>query len=147
MLSLSQTAGYAVLALSCLDPQRQVMVRSRHIAEQTGITKPYLSKLLYRLGQAGLIAGKRGYRGGLVLSQPAKTVTLLDVSKAIDGEAWTTRCVLGLPNCHDECPCPVHAFWSKERRKIEAQLRRLTLAQVIQFKERGWRLQPAETTR
>ncbi len=140
MLSLSQTAGYAILALSCMDPAREKMVLAQEIAEKTGIAKPYLSKLLYRLGRAGLITGKRGNKGGLVLARPAEEISVLNVSDAIDGEEWRHRCFIGLPHCNHDRPCPMHEFWKEERPKIEEYLRDLTLNQVFQYKERGWRL-------
>ena len=66
MLSLSQTTGYAVLAMGCIGSWKGDWVRSEAIHECTGVPKPYLRKLLYALGQAGLLETKRGYEGGFV---------------------------------------------------------------------------------
>jgi len=140
MLSLSQTTGYAILALSCLDPTGETMILAKDIAERTGISKPYLSKLLHRLGQAGLITGKRGYRGGLSLSRPAYQISVMDISNAIDGEEWKSRCLIGLPQCNADSPCPMHQFWCEERPKIETILTTLTLDRVFHYQQQGWRL-------
>lgn len=140
MLTLSQTAGYALLAMSYMDPDCQEMVLAKDLSDQTGITKPYLSKLLYKLGQSGLINGKRGYKGGITLARPASQISVLDIANAIDGSDWQHKCVLGLPGCGNHMPCPLHDFWGKERERIAKKLRELTLKKVIQSKEPGWRL-------
>lgn len=137
MLSLSQTTGYAIQALGCLDPAGKQLVLARTIAEQTSIPKPYLSKILHWLRKSGLIVAKRGYRGGVALSRPANTISLLEVAEAVKGDEWRPRCLLGLSVCTDERTCPVHAFWTVERDKIEAQLRNVTLAEATAF-EQAW---------
>ncbi len=116
------------------------MVLARDIAEKTGIPKPYLSKMLNQLQHAGLVLGKRGYKGGLVLSRPARKLTLYDIVTAVDGDDWCHRCFLGLPNCGGEHPCPMHDFWGVEREKIAETLRGLTLDRIKEFQENGWRL-------
>ncbi len=140
MLSLSQTAGYAILALCHLEPEGRELVLARDIAERTGIPKPYLSKLLNQLQHAGLLLGKRGYKGGLRLVRPAREISLYEVVSAIDGEDWRHQCVLGLPGCGCGTPCPMHDFWGAERLRIEERLRAMNLAEIRAFKERGWRL-------
>ncbi|MBI1387001.1 MAG: Rrf2 family transcriptional regulator [bacterium] len=140
MLSMSQTAGYAIMALSCLDPIGEQWVQEKDIAERTGITRPYLSKLLYNLGQSGLIQSKRGYKGGLALARPAGEISMLDVADAVDGVEWRSRCMMGLPVCGGGNPCPMHEFWLKQRSKIEKALSDIKLDKVIQFQKTGWRL-------
>jgi Rrf2 family protein len=140
MLSLSQTAGYAILALGCLDPKCKEWVLAKKIAAKTGISRPYLSKILHRLGQAGLIRGKRGYRGGLILARPPDRISVLEISAALDGNDWKDRCLLGLPHCGDDNPCPLHDYWMRERPKLEKRLSSLTLDQVARYQDRGWHL-------
>lgn len=133
MLSLSQTTGYAILALACLEEVQGNWVKVREINECTGIPLPYLSKLLHRLGQAGIVVAKRGTFGGYALACSPAEINLLEVAEAIEGETWMPRCLLGLSNCSDERACPTHAFWSKERARIESKLSRITLKEVAKY--------------
>jgi Rrf2 family iron-sulfur cluster assembly transcriptional regulator len=133
MLSLSQTTGYAIRALCCLERSDGRLVRARQIADCTGIPKPYLSKTLHILGRSGLIRTKRGYQGGFVLAHPARRIRLLDIVEAVEGEAWQPRCLLGMADCSDQRNCPTHEFWKVERERIRAELARLTLAAVAKF--------------
>lgn len=135
MLSLSQTAGYAIRALGCLADTDGAgrWVLARDIAGCTGIPKPYLSKILHSLVRAGLVQAKRGYRGGFALARPGAAISLLDVVKAVEGEAWAPRCLLGLAECSDDRSCPTHAFWSVERERIADELQRISLDDVAAF--------------
>jgi Rrf2 family transcriptional regulator, iron-sulfur cluster assembly transcription factor len=134
MLCLSQTTGYAVLALSCLaDVGEGRWVLADSISKCTGIPRAYLSKILHSLGSSGLIRAKRGYRGGFALNRPVEQISVMDVALAVEGLAWLPKCLLGLSECSDERACPTHAFWSKECCKIQAELRQTTLKTVAEF--------------
>lgn len=62
------------------------------LATQFNVSCFYLAKIISRLSKAGLIKSKRGYTGGVQLSRPAEEISLLDVSRAIDGQEWTESC-------------------------------------------------------
>lgn len=131
MLALSQTAGYGILALSWLDPNRWTLAQD--LARQAGVPKPYLSKILHALAKGRLIHAKRGYRGGFRLARRPEAITLLDIVNAVDGTAWAGRCLLGLKLCSDERACPTHEFWKAERARIREQLQQISLKDVAQF--------------
>lgn len=133
MLCLSQTSGYAIRALCCLDRCGGRWVRAWQIAACTGIPKAYLSKTLHALGRCGLIATKRGYQGGFQLARPAGRIRVLDIVEAVEGAAWQPRCLLGMADCSDRRSCPTHEFWKVQRERIRAELARLTLAAVSEF--------------
>jgi Rrf2 family protein len=132
MLGLSETCGYAILALACLDQCQGNLVLARQIAKVTNIPLPYLAKILHALTKSGLVTSKRGYHGGFRLTRPAEQVTLLDVINAVDGHA-IPECLLGFSQCDIAIPCPTHTFWEVERARIMAELQRLTLREVAEF--------------
>ena len=136
MLSLSQTSGYAILALSCLEETGESWTLAKDITQRVDVPGPYLSKILHALAKANLIHAKRGYRGGFRLARNAEAITLLDIVEAVDGTAWASRCMLGLETCSDERACPTHAFWKAERARIQAGLRSLSLKHVADFENR-----------
>ena len=142
MLPLSQTAGYAVLALSCLADPGGAPALVHDIAARTGIPRAYLSKLMNSLAHKGLIKAKRGHNGGVILAQPAAELSLDVIAEAVDGEGWRTGCLLGLSSCTEDRGCPTHAFWKEERERIHAHLRQNTLADIARFERnaRTWRL-------
>ncbi len=140
MISLSQSVGYAVLALAHMDPAGEALVLAADIAEAGNIPKPYLAKVLARLQAAGIVEGKRGQGGGLRLTRPAGQITVYDVADAIEGPAWRTSCLLGIPGCSEGKPCPMHDYWGGARAEIVAKLQSMTVDKVRDFTEAGWKM-------
>lgn len=59
----------------------------REIAERELIPARFLEQIFQDLKKAGLIASKRGPRGGYHLARPAEEITLGDVLRALEGPA------------------------------------------------------------
>jgi Rrf2 family protein len=55
------------------------------VCKEFGLSTKFMSLVLMRMTQAGLIASKRGTAGGYKLARPAAEVSLLDVIEAVDG--------------------------------------------------------------
>jgi Rrf2 family protein len=132
MFALSQTTGYAIKALTCIAGGCEVK-QIRDISQCTGIATPYLSKVILRLGKAGILASRRGNKGGVWLARKPEEITLCLISEAVDGGDQFSSCLLGLDNCSDERSCPTHEFWKVARGKIQKQLEKTTLADVLAF--------------
>lgn len=137
MLPLSQTTGYAVRALRCLQEPGGHPVLVDSVADYTGIPRSYLSKLIHRLAKKGLVTARRGHHGGVVLARPSAEITLEDLSEAIDGVAWRKRCLMGLMGCSAETPCVLHGFWQETLDQILARLRSVTLADLSELHDPG----------
>jgi Rrf2 family protein len=129
MLCLSQTTGYAVHALVCLDEQSGHANLIRDIAKCTGISKPYLARIINDLTHQGLVTAKRGYRGGIALARPAGEISLLQVVEAMEGPNWFGPCLLGLDDCARSV-CPTHAVWQRVSKQLKTVLGKTTLADV-----------------
>jgi Rrf2 family protein len=62
------------------------------LAEYHGIPAPYLAKTLQALARAGLVSSTPGRGGGYRLARPARTITLLDAVRAVEGDEPFFRC-------------------------------------------------------
>lgn len=137
MLSLSQSVGYAIQALGCMDSEDCSNSRFvRDIAACSEVPPAYLAKIFAKLVQAGILHSKRGFSGGTSLARPPEKITLLEICNVIDGEGWNDRCLLGHADCSDVRNCPTHAFWKETRKRINDQLAGITLADVFAFEAR-----------
>ncbi|MDL2717430.1 MAG: Rrf2 family transcriptional regulator [Acidobacteriota bacterium] len=82
----SRAQEIALAALPLLDPRgasgtgRSVT----EIAEAAGVPAAFLSKVLGRLADRGLLRSRRGRKGGFVLGRPASEITLADIALALD---------------------------------------------------------------
>jgi Rrf2 family protein len=119
-----------------MSEDRRNLVLAKDIARQTGIPRAYLSKILHSLTRAGLIASKRGYRGGVALSRPRTAISLMDIVEAVE-EKTGNPAAPGIDRLLDDRACPLHEFWKIERGRIEDQLRHTTLGEIAEF-ESTW---------
>ncbi len=130
MLSKSCEYGLrAALYIASLD-QEEGYISIGTISEELGISFPFLTKILQKLNDAGLLTSQRGPKGGVALTQPADEVALHEIVVAIEGDDLFQECVLGLPGCGDAEPCPLHDEWVEERERIKSLFQDATLAEL-----------------
>jgi len=62
---------------------------------------------------------------------PAIALTLADIVRAIDGDELFTQCILGLPGCGEDKPCPIHDQWRTHRSKLKQLFESYTLDTLL----------------
>ena len=130
LLSRSCVYGLRAVLYVASFPGERTHVPIREIADQLGLSFHLLTKILQQLTAAKLLDSFRGPRGGVRLRREAEQISLLDVEKAIDGDDLFTACALGLAECSEKHPCPVHRRWGPLRRELHDALREMTLASL-----------------
>ena len=128
---VSKASQYAVRALTFLarqPPSEAVLIRD--IARAETIPRPFLAKVIRLLGQGGLIDSFKGPRGGIRLARPPHKITVREIIECIDGVTLFDGCFLGLQECNDEAPCPIHEHWKVIRERLIGELRSITLADI-----------------
>lgn len=129
MAILSKSCVYglrAVLYVSSFSEERK-FVPIREIAEKLGLSFHFLTKILQQLTEAKLMDSYRGPNGGVRLTRDPAKLTLLDVVKAIDGDDLFKTCVLGLTECSEKRPCPMHGIWGRRRAELMQSLGEMSL--------------------
>ena len=127
----SRKCEYALQGILYLaENQDQGNISADQIASDLNISRDFISKTLQSLVKDGIIQSHRGKSGGFSLNQDPDSMSLLDIILIIDGNSVFESCVLGLPTCSSESPCPVHAKWGPIR---EASREMLANATVSQF--------------
>lgn len=126
MPTFSLTTGYAIEALACLARNGSRSMLVREIAETTEMPSPYLSKVLQRLGEAGIVETKRGYKGGVKLTRPPSQITLLQIDSAVDNQRTSDGRAV------EESPRP-GTFWQAFHKSYREKLAAMTLAQVLNY--------------
>jgi len=48
---------------------------------------------------------------------------------AVEGDALSEECFLGLEGCSQDKTCPIHDFWKAEQERIKARLSDITLSE------------------
>lgn len=109
----------------------------RDVAKATSLPSAYLSKVIQRLAQAGLVRTYRGPGGGIELAHPPEAITLWALVRATDGSADINRCALGIGNCSSTDPCPLHNRWAPLREEFQKLLEGTTVAALRQELRKG----------
>lgn len=115
----SKSCEYAIQAALYLATKSEgVPVHLREIADNLQIPQHFLSKILQTLTRDEIVVSQKGSHGGFKLGRPAAAITVGDIVRAVDGEAFLSQCVLGFPACGDDFPCPVHDSWKDAKDRI-----------------------------
>jgi len=80
----------------------------KEIATELDLPSPYLGKILQQLTKNNIIQSIKGPHGGFYLNEESKNIKLIKVVEVIDGLDFFTSCGLGLKQCSDDHPCPIH---------------------------------------
>jgi Rrf2 family transcriptional regulator, iron-sulfur cluster assembly transcription factor len=136
----ARSSGYAVQALTHLAGQPSgKLVGAREMATTLHIPMPFLWKILRKLGQKKLVRSFKGVHGGYELARPAETIHVSEILTAGRDIDQVGGCILGLEQCSDQDPCPLHAHWKDLRTQIEATLETTTLADLAKNANHGRR--------
>lgn len=122
----SKTCEHAIRAMIFIARRSKDGGRAgvREIAEAVGSPEAFIAKILQQLGRKGLVQSFKGPTGGFFLGQPTKNISLADIVRAIDGEQLFAGCGLGLPECSESHPCPLHDEFKRIRKDIGQLLER-----------------------
>ena len=129
---ISRAAEYAVRAmLDVAATDNKEVARTREVAEHQGIPKVFLPKIVQRLVQAGLLRAHRGPSGGIVLSKPAREISLRQIIEAIDGPIALNNCLIMPGECPRESICPIHEVWVEAQEDLLSSLEGMSLAHLV----------------
>ena len=90
-----------------------------------GIDSPehFLAKILQDLSRKGIVQSAKGPNGGFYLDANALKRPLTDIVEAVDGNGLFTGCAMGLKQCSEVNPCPLHHQFKVIRTSIHDLLR------------------------
>lgn len=107
---LSLTCKASIKAVVFLGSKLATGERSslKDVAAYTGENEHTVGKLLQRLVKVGIIQSAKGPRGGFFLSAKQADQRVIRIVEAIDGAEVFNQCGLGMSQCSDRHPCPLH---------------------------------------
>lgn len=119
----SKACEYAIKIMIYIATNEQEGKRTglKEVTESIGSPEAFTAKILQQLVRGGLLESYRGPSGGFILASD-KDILLHDIVVTIDGESLIKDCVLGLPDCSSENPCPVHSKFLLVRNQLTQTL-------------------------
>ncbi len=133
MTLLSRKADYALLILSYLYG-KPVGGNARSIAEQFGLSRPFVANILKELCQKGFVTSHRGVKGGYSLARPANSISLAELLETVEDGFRLTACNPSHADS-DTCSltdvCTIHGPMAEVHRRLVGVLRGVTLAELF----------------
>lgn len=127
----SRPCEYAIRTMAYLarvSPDKRVQVQE--IAASEGIPAPFLAKVLQQLARSNLVNSFKGPGGGFSLNRPSSAINLYEIFRVVDGVEDLDRCAVGLAECNDFAPCPLHDTWKSVRVHLLQYLKKTTLKEM-----------------
>lgn len=108
-----------------------IRVGIKDVAKEIDSPEPFTGKIMQILTKNGIIVSSKGVGGGFeVSSEAVKSIKLIQIVDAIDGDNIYKGCGIGLKECSEIHPCPVHNDFKKIRELLLAMLTNTTLEEL-----------------
>ncbi len=129
-MMFSKSCEYAIKAVIhlCMETRDGKRLSVADIAEAIESPEPFTAKILQTLARHGFIASAKGPGGGFYIEKNATPIVVMDLVEPIDGDQAFNRCGLGLKECSESHPCPIH----NEFKSYSARLKKLLESKTIQ---------------
>ncbi|MGI9527822.1 MAG: RrF2 family transcriptional regulator [Weeksellaceae bacterium] len=136
----SKSCEYGIKAMVFIAQQslKKNRVRVGDVATEINSPIAFTAKVLQTLSKHQIINSVMGVHGGYeISSSQMEKITLLDIVKILDGDGVYSACGLGLSQCDDSRPCPIHEEYKKIRTDLELMLNKTTLLSLAHNLEKG----------
>ncbi len=135
----SKSVEYAIrvlvyLSMKSLESKR---IGVQKIAIDLDFPEHYLGKILQTLAKNQFIVSLRGPNGGFYANEKTNALTLLSIIELFDGLGFFDTCGLGLHECNDEKPCPIHKKYQIVKGNLYKLLSEKTVGQMKADLEAG----------
>lgn len=108
MLSLTcKTAVNAVILLASKEDDN-ARTSLKDISGSLDASSHTVGKILQTLVRHRVIKSTKGPTGGIYITETQKNQEIINIIEAIDGKHIFDGCGLGLSQCSENHPCPIH---------------------------------------
>ena len=94
----------------------------KEISNEIASPESFIAKILQELSRKGLVLSAKGPNGGFFLDEKLLDGSLADIIKTVDGEKIFSGCGLGLKECSEAKPCPIHYQFKGIREQMRNML-------------------------
>jgi Rrf2 family iron-sulfur cluster assembly transcriptional regulator len=132
MFSKSCEYGLRAIIYIAQQTEQNNKVSLTTISEAIDSPQAFTAKILQQLTKNNVVSSIKGPYGGFVIEEgKMKTVTLSEVVKILDGDSIYTGCGLGLSQCNEANPCPLHFKFIAIREQLKEMLENTSLEMLV----------------
>ena len=129
----SKTCEYGIRAAIFIasESYQNNRVGLRAIAEKIDSPEAFTAKILQILSKNNIIRSIKGVGGGFEIpKENMSQIKLSQIVTALDGDRVFTGCGLGLNQCSEDHPCPVHDKFKSIRNELAFMLENTNLEEL-----------------
>jgi Rrf2 family transcriptional regulator, iron-sulfur cluster assembly transcription factor len=129
----SKACEYAIRAsiYICLESKNGSKVGLKDIAKNVDSPEAFTAKILQKLVKNKVVDSLKGPTGGFFIPEEKKgRIRLSQIVKAIDGDSVYNGCGLGLRECSEINPCPLHDKFRSVRNSLRDMLESTSLKEL-----------------
>lgn len=129
---ISKSCKYAIRASVFVASKvnEDIKLSVKEIANEIEAPAAFTGKILQVLNKRRIITSLKGPYGGFFCEKFQLDTPILEIVNAIDGLAVFKECVMGLHQCSDEHPCPMHFEYSKTRASLLKSFKETTIGSL-----------------
>lgn len=118
---ISKSAKYALRAVIYLASKRDdnnMRYNVQQIAKEIDAPMAFTAKLLQQLNKSGIVSSLKGPYGGFFITDEQQEKPIIKLVMEIDGKELFQSCGLGLKQCSEKRPCPLHNEYKAIRERL-----------------------------
>lgn len=128
---IKRKTDYAIRSILCLSQKKDNIIDVNEIAREKVVPSIFLAKVLQKLKKAKIVKSLKGRKGGFYLSKSPKEISLLEIIEIMQGPISINLCAIDKRKCKLSDKCSVHPLWVKMRKRIENELKKVNIENLI----------------
>lgn len=88
------------------------------VADNIDAPRSFTAKILQQLIKGNIISSVKGPNGGFFMAEAQGTLAVWEVLVTMNEDERLTKCVIGLNECSDRKPCPMHARYKSIKQQL-----------------------------
>lgn len=129
-LELTRRTDYAIRASLVLARNRGKRISAAQISQRTHIPARFAGQVMSDLVRAGIVNAAVGRAGGYSLNASPRSISVLRIVEAVEGDPRRQHCSLRGGPCRREQPCEVHFVFSDAQEAFIEKLEDTSLADL-----------------
>ncbi len=136
----SKTCEYGLRATIFIASKsvKNIKISQKEIAEEIDSPMAFTAKILQKLVKKNIVKSSKGSGGGFYIDKgDLNTIKLIEILEALECNSIATGCGLGLKNCSETHPCPVHEKFKSIKADLKLMFETTTLEDLASGIKKG----------
>lgn len=137
MISKACKYGIRATVFVASKADKGIKLTVKDIAKEVDAPEAFTAKILQVLNKHRIITSLKGPYGGFYIENFQLEQPVIDIVNAIDGMSVFVECGLGLKQCSEIYPCPMHNKFKEARQSLQDVFQNTTIRQLAEELKEG----------